>query len=94
MGKQARLLISGSSLLALLLSITPLSLVTIGHGNLSSVVFGAALTLLLVGSLLGSVAWLLGLMRAARIQQWDWFIAVLLLGPLGTLLHGIASAGE
>lgn len=37
----------------------------------------------------GVASMLLGLARTAREWQWDWFVLVLALGPLGTLLYGL-----
>ena len=64
--------------------------VVLTHGNLSSAAFGGLVALFIAGIALGFVAWLLGLMQAARAQQWDWLVAVLLLGAPGTLLYSLA----
>ena len=53
--------------------------------------------IVLWGVVVCGAAWLLGLASAARDKQWDWFVLVLALGPLGTLLYGLlttASARE
>jgi hypothetical protein len=60
------------------------------HGNLNSLAFGLDVTALLAGVLCGAAAWLLGMMRAAGMRRWDWFIAVLALGPVGALLYSRA----
>ncbi|MGZ3602816.1 MAG: hypothetical protein ACXVDF_23115 [Ktedonobacterales bacterium] len=66
--------------------------VMLTHSNLSSAAFGGLIALFIAGITLGFVAWLLGLMRAAQSRQWDWLIAVLLLGAAGTLLYTIAGS--
>jgi hypothetical protein len=35
------------------------------------------------------LAWILGLIKTARIGRWGWFVAVLLVSPLGSLLFGL-----
>lgn len=66
--------------------------VTLTHSNLSSTAFGGLIALFIAGIALGFIAWLLGLMRAAQARQWDWLIAVLLLGAAGTLLYSLAGS--
>jgi hypothetical protein len=34
--------------------------------------------------------WILGLIRTAQLGRWGWFVAVLLISPLGSLLYGLA----
>jgi hypothetical protein len=53
---------------------------------------GAVIALLafLVGAVLTFVAWLLGLIKTARMSRWGWFVVVLLLSPLGSLIYGLA----
>jgi len=46
--------------------------------------------LYVAGALAALVAWILGLLTTARVRRWGWFIAVLLLSPLGSLLYGLA----
>lgn len=49
---------------------------------------------LIVGGLCGLVAWILGLVKTAQIGRWGWFVAVLLLPALGSLIYGIAGPTE
>lgn len=63
-----------------------LFVVTAGHLNMKGAVFAAVVALLAAAALLGAVAWVSGLMLAARLQRWDWLVGVLILGPVGALL--------
>ena len=49
-----------------------------------------ATLLLVVAGILTFVSWLLGLIKTARIGKWGWFILVLLISPLGSLIYGAA----
>lgn len=60
---------------------------------------GAGLLLLgvlgyIVGGLCAFVAWILGLVKTAQIGRWGWFVLVLLISPLGSLIYGIAGPTE
>jgi hypothetical protein len=46
--------------------------------------------LYLGGVIAAIVAWVMGLIKTARIRRWGWFAAVLLLPVLGSLLYGVA----
>lgn len=46
--------------------------------------------LYLAGLLAAVFAWIFGLIKTAAIRRWGWFLAVLLLSPLGSLLYGVA----
>jgi hypothetical protein len=46
--------------------------------------------LYVAGALAAVVAWILGLITTAHLRRWGWFVAVLLLSPLGSLLYGLA----
>jgi hypothetical protein len=46
--------------------------------------------LYLAGVAAALLAWLLGLIKTASIGRWGWFLLVLLLSPLGSLLYGLA----
>ena len=83
------IIVSGmGSLLAFVAGGSVLAIATFGHVNLSSVVFLGIGVLFAVSVALGFVAWLLGLMKTARISRWDWFVVVLVLGAPGALLYG------
>lgn len=43
----------------------------------------------LIGGLAMFATWILGLVRAATLGQWKWFIAILFLTPIATLLYGL-----
>ena len=46
------------------------------------------LILFLVAGGFGLAAWIGALIRTAKMQTWGWFVCVLLLGSLGTLIYG------
>jgi hypothetical protein len=48
----------------------------------------------LLGGVVGAVAWIGALIRSARMQTWGWFAVVLLLLGLGTLLYALAGPQE
>lgn len=58
----------------------------------SSLLIG--ILLFVVGGLCGLIGWILGLVKTAQIGRWGWFVAVLLLSPLGSLIYGIAGPTE
>lgn len=43
--------------------------------------------LVIVGGLLATAAWIIGLVFAAQREDWGWFAAVLLLTPIATLIY-------
>jgi hypothetical protein len=46
--------------------------------------------LYLAGALAALVAWIMGLITTVHLRRWGWFVAVLLISPLGSLLYGLA----
>jgi hypothetical protein len=46
--------------------------------------------LYLFGALAVLFAWIIGLVQTAQLRRWGWFVAVLLISPLGSLLYGVA----
>jgi hypothetical protein len=58
-------------------------------GALGIAIFLASL-LLLIALLTGAVAWIMGMLQAAEEKRWGWFVAVLLLGAIGSLAYGLA----
>lgn len=57
---------------------------------------GAAIGILLLvlGFLTTAVAWIMGLIKTAQVKAWGWFVAVLLVSPLGSLIYGIAGPDQ
>lgn len=53
-----------------------------------------AILLYIVGGLCAFVGWILGLVKTAQIGRWGWFVLVLLISPLGSLIYGIAGPTE
>lgn len=47
------------------------------------------LVLYLAGVLAALVAWIMGLIKTAQIRRWAWFVVVLLISPVGSLLYGV-----
>ncbi len=62
----------------------------------SGAVGGAAIGILLLvlGLLSTGVAWIMGLIKTAQLKAWGWFVAVLLVPPLGSLIYGIAGPDQ
>ena len=58
-------------------------------GALSIAIFLAS-ALLLVAFFTGAVAWIMGMLVAADEKRWGWFVAVLLLGAIGSLAYALA----
>jgi hypothetical protein len=86
MNKRALLIVSASSVLAFALSIVVIVVASAARLNLSSGIFMAILALFGLGLISGAVAWMLGLMQTARCRQWEWFVEILALGPVGALI--------
>jgi hypothetical protein len=51
---------------------------------------GPGLAVYAIGGLVALVTWIMGLVKTAQLKRWGWFVEVLLLGLLGTLIYGIA----
>ena len=60
-------------------------------GALGIAIFLASL-LLVVAFFTGAVAWVMGMLQAADEKRWGWFVAVLLLGAVGSLIYGLAQS--
>lgn len=68
-----------------------------GQASCSSSAAGSAALggiLNLVGGIAWFVAWLLGIIKTATIKRWGWFVLVLLLSPLGSLIYGAAGPDQ
>jgi hypothetical protein len=79
---------------ALGLAVTPVLVSMIAHANLNALAFGAVVVCFAVACLAGAASWLGGLIAAAGLRRWDWFVAVLLLGAPATLALGITQSRE
>jgi ATP/ADP translocase len=53
----------------------------------SAVVIG--FVLYLGGVIAAIIAWIVGVITTARMRRWGWFVAVLILPVLGSLLYGL-----
>jgi hypothetical protein len=78
-------LLAAAALVALALAAAPVLVVSLTHGNMNALAFSAVAALFALGCLAGTAAWVAGLIAAAGIRRWDWFVAVLLLGVPATL---------
>ena len=58
-------------------------------GALGIAIFLASL-FLLIALVTGVVAWIMGMLQAADEKRWGWFVAVLLLGAIGSLAYALA----
>ncbi len=47
-----------------------------------------------LGALCSAVAWILGIIKTATLKRWGWFVLVLLLSPLGSLIYGAAGPDQ
>lgn len=56
--------------------------------------FGIGLLLYGLGGIAALIAWIMGLIKTAQIGRWGWFVAVLLISPLGSLIYGLAGPTE
>jgi uncharacterized membrane protein YiaA len=45
---------------------------------------------LLIALVTGVVAWIMGMLQAADEKRWGWFVAILLLGAIGSLAYALA----
>jgi hypothetical protein len=57
-------------------------------GALGIEIFVASL-LAIVALVTGAVGWIMGMLQAADEKRWGWFVAVLLLGAIGSLAYGL-----
>jgi hypothetical protein len=92
MEKRVLLSTSATSLTLAAVSLLTVIIVSVGRLNMAGAIFGGVILLLAASLLLAAVAWVGGLMLAARLQRWDWLVGVLLLGPLGALLFCLVPA--
>ena len=56
--------------------------------------FGIGVILFIIAGVLATIAWIGALIRTARMQDWIWFIIVLLLHGLGTLIYAFAGPSD
>ncbi len=83
--------------LVILTNILYIIVAIIASPNLHDVnqVFGVSYSIILVVSAVAvGVAYLLGLVDAARHRHWGWFALVLLVPVLGSLIYGAAAPKE
>jgi hypothetical protein len=84
--------VSAAALMALLFSTVSVAAVSVTQGNLNGLAFGVVLGLFVLGGALALAAWVAGMVTAAGLHRWDWFVAVLLLGAPAALALGIAKS--
>ncbi len=68
-----------------------------GQASCSSGAAGSAgigVLLYSLGGIAAFVAWVLGIIKTATLKRWGWFVVVLLLGTLGTLIYGAAGPDQ
>ncbi|HLV97132.1 MAG TPA: hypothetical protein VKT82_00515 [Ktedonobacterales bacterium] len=66
--------------------------VNLQDGQAAAVVIGSILWV--IAGLLWLVAWIGALIRSARMGSWGWFVVVLILSGLGTLIYAIAGPAD
>lgn len=84
--------LAATASVALLSALVAVVAVCLTHGNLNGLAFGAILALLVLGCVLAVASWVAGMVTAAGLHRWDWFVAVLLLGAPAALVVGVALA--
>jgi hypothetical protein len=55
---------------------------------------GLGVLVIVLGGLAATVAWIMGLIKTAQVKAWGWFVAVLLVSPIGSLIYGIAGPDQ
>jgi len=55
---------------------------------------GISTLIFVVAGILGLIGWIMALVKTAQIARWGWFVAVLLLNPIGPLIYGLAGPTE
>ena len=55
---------------------------------------GIGVVLFIVAGILATIAWIGALIRSAKMQTWGWFVVVLLLHGLGTLIYAIGGPSD
>jgi uncharacterized protein with PQ loop repeat len=56
--------------------------------------FAIGIVLLIIAGLLATIAWIGALIRSAKMQTWGWFVVVLLLHWLGTLIYAVGGPSD
>lgn len=56
--------------------------------------FAIGVVLFIVAGVLATIAWIGALIRSAKMQTWGWFVVVLLLHGLGTLIYAIGGPSD
>ena len=77
-----------ASCVASALGTVPLVVVIGGRRDLSSAILSVVVILYALSAVFGIAAWILGLVKTARIGRWGWFATVFFLGLLGALVYG------
>lgn len=44
-------------------------------------------SLIMVGGILATAAWIIGLVLAGQREEWGWFVAIIFLTPVATILY-------
>lgn len=63
---------------------TPNVAASVGAGFLIGIL------LFILAGIPGLIAWIGALIRSAKMQTWGWFVVVLIIGGLGTLIYALA----
>ncbi len=87
MSKQQLLLLSGASLVFVVLGILVPTISLALTANIPQAVLAVGAALFLLGGLGSLVAWVSGLIKTAASGQWGWFVAIVIFNVLGALLY-------
>jgi hypothetical protein len=65
-----------------------------GCASFTSSAVAIVLALYIAGALAGLAAWIGGLIKTGQLRRWGWFVVVLLLPALGSLLYGLVGPAK
>lgn len=53
-----------------------------------------AVVVFVFSGIVGFIGWISAIIRSARMQTWNWFVVILVLSGLGTLIYAIAGPAD
>jgi hypothetical protein len=89
MNKRTFLIVSAGSIGLALLGILVPAISLVATSNIPQMVLLVGTVLFLLGGLAGAAAWVAGLIKAAAVGQWGWFVAIALFNVVGALAYAL-----
>jgi hypothetical protein len=89
MNKRTLLALSAGSIGLALLGILVPAISLVATSNIPQTVLLVGSALFLLGGLAGAAAWVAGLIKAAAVGQWGWFVAIVLFNVVGALAYAL-----